>query len=50
MFSLLENIEGSYNFPFKVRVTEKKSFIGKLVIFAIAILLINVVIDVVWGF
>ena len=46
MFNLFEHINNDYSFPFNIRVTEKKSFFGKLIIFGILMFIINIIIDI----
>ncbi len=50
VFGLISNIEQDTNFPFDVRVTKKRSFMGKLMLFGIAIFVFNVVLDIVQMF
>ena len=42
MFTLHDPIEETNKIPFQIRVTEKKSFVGKLFLFAVVILLVDI--------
>ena len=42
MFGLYNSIDSDIEFPFQVRVTEKRSFVGKLILFGVVIFLINI--------
>lgn len=45
MFTFHEPIKETTKFPFQIRITERKSFIGKLILFALVILLV----DIIWN-
>lgn len=42
IFGFNNPVENDFIFPFDVRITERRSFIGKLMLFAIAIFLLNI--------
>jgi hypothetical protein len=41
VFGFYKPVENDFIFPFEVRVTKRRSFIGKLVLFAVAVLLLS---------